>query len=345
MFIDCARAIIPTFVLDRFAADVTLSDQTRSALLSASQHASGWRGYRVSLSPSARHAKLRPTTSVRPLQPSILLFDCRGSTSQPGDLIEAPETSTIEAARHIHRKMTELTNFYKRIFNRNSIDNHGMGLLSSIHFGENYPNAYWNGAQMIFGDGDGEIFCNFAQADDVLAHEFAHGVTQFLLGLGFWDQAGALNESISDVFASVFRQWRMRQPSDRADWKIGSTILGPKAIERGYTCLRSLSTPDAVECIAPQPKHMRNYDADGDPHINSGIPNHAFYLASMATGGNTWDRLALVWYSALASGRRQPNMSFEEFAKLTIARATALFRNTTDVPRAVEQAWRDVGVI
>jgi Zn-dependent metalloprotease len=345
MVLCCGCTIIPAGVLDRFAADDALSDSVRAAMANTSAHSKAWRGQRVSLSPAARHARPRATTTVGPLKPSILMFDCKGSSTQPGDQIDIPETSSEQKAQKIQQSLVSLLSFYKSIFNRNSIDNNGMGVIASIHFAQNYCNAYWSGTQMIYGDGDGEIFADFALADDVLAHEFAHGVTQYTTGLGFWDQPGALNESASDVFGTVFRQWRLRQTCERADWMIGAAILGPTARTRGYLCLRSLKSPDAPYCVTQQPFHMRDYDPSGDPHANSGIPNQAFYRAAMAIGGNTWDRIALVWYSALANGRRQPNMSFEDFASLTIQKAASLFRTTLTVPKAIEDAWKQAGVI
>jgi Zn-dependent metalloprotease len=241
--------------------------------------------------------------------------------------------------------LQSLMHFYKTIFNRNSIDNVGMGLIVSIGFANDYCNAYWNGAQLILGDGDGAAFGDFALCEDVLAHEVAHAVTQYTIGLSYVAEAGALNESLSDVFAVVFCQWRRHQSAERADWKLGSGVIGAELRQRGYRALRSLQAPDAAGVLLPQPRHMRDYDPNDDPHINCGIPNHAFYKAAMALGGNSWDRIVLIWYSALSSGRRSPNMTFAEFAKLTIHRATMLFRSNAAVPRAVEQAWKDVGVL
>jgi Zn-dependent metalloprotease len=147
------------------------------------------------------------------------------------------------------------------------------------------------------------------------------------------------------VFSAVYRQWRLRQSAERADWTIASTIIGPAAYKLGYRHIRSLSNPNARDCVSVQPNHYRDYDKNGDPHINSGIPNHAFYLAAMALGGNTWDRVGLVWYASIANGRRQPNMTFHEFAQMTVTRAALLFRTNASVPKAIEKAWRDVGVL
>lgn len=345
MLVRCGCAIIPALVLDRIADDASFAPTTRAACAASSEHGRIWRAYRTSLSPAARHVKGRPATPVPPLPPGIHVFDCKGSTTQPGDLVARADLLASPRAKAVAETLQTLTGFYRTIFNRNSVDNHGMGLFASIRYGQTYCNAFWNGQQMVFGDGDGEAFADFAFCEDTLAHEFAHAVTQFTIGLGYADEAGALNESLSDVFASVFRQWRQHQPSDRADWSIGSALIGPDLQRRGYRALRNLMEPDAADLLTPQPRHMRDYDRGGDPHINSGIPNHAFQMAALTLGGNSWDRTALIWYSALASSRRSPNMTFAEFAALTVHRATMLFRMTPAVPRIVEQAWKDVGVL
>lgn len=341
----CRCAFVPTSVLDRFAVDLTLSETLRQAFQDTAQHASGWRSQRTSISPAARHAKAKPQGANPSLRPEILIFDSRHSSTLPGNHIAIADPYQDETAHRIHQNIQSILLFYKSIFNRNSVDNNGMGIFTSIHYGNSYCNAYWNGSQMVIGDGDGEIFTDFAFSDDVLVHELTHGVTQYTLGLGFTGEPGALNESLSDIFSAVYRQWRLRQSSQLADWTIGSTVLGQSARKMGYTCLRSLSEPDSPTSLMRLPGHMRDWDPNGDPHINSGIPSQAFYRAAMQVGGNTWDRVALIWYSAMANGRRQPNMTFAEFASATITRASALFRSNAAVPKSIENSWRQVGVI
>src|SRR5699024_10210420 len=108
-----------------------------------------------------------------------------------------------------------------------------------------------------------------------------------------------LNESISDVFGAMFRQWRAGLDVTSASWLIGSDIMGPGATARGFTCLRDMSNPAAEHCLAPQPTHFSAYHDGMDPHESSGIPNFAFYKAAMAIGGNSWDRAGRIWYQAL----------------------------------------------
>ena len=105
----------------------------------------------------------------------------------------------------------QLTTFSRDVFNRNSIDTRGMKLDSTVHYGEDYNNAFWNGTQMVYGDGDGEIFQRFTKSIDVIGHELTHGVTQYEAALEYEGQAGALNESFSDVFGSLVKQYSLKQ--------------------------------------------------------------------------------------------------------------------------------------
>ena len=120
--------------------------------------------------------------------------------------------------------------FYQDVFNRNSVDGQGLELVSSAHFETDYDNAFWDGAQMVYGDGDGQMFKRgaFTECLDVIAHELTHGVTQFTAGLRYRSQSGALNESFSDVFGSLVKQRSLGQTAGQADWLIGEGIMGPQ---------------------------------------------------------------------------------------------------------------------
>jgi len=86
----------------------------------------------------------------------------------------------------------------KGVYERNSIDDHCMIMISTVHYERDYNNAFWDYKQMVYGDGD--IFKQFTKSIDVIAHELTHGITQYEAGLVYWDQPGALNEHMSDVF-------------------------------------------------------------------------------------------------------------------------------------------------
>jgi Zn-dependent metalloprotease len=197
---------------------------------------------------------------------------------------------------------------------------------------------------MTYGDGDGQVFIDFTKSDDVIGHELTHGVTQFTAGLDYSDEPGALNESVSDAFGAVFHQWRRKETVAQADWLVGPGVLGPVALQKGYTCLRDLAAPGSRHCLSPQPSHYRDYIPQGDPHENSGIPNHAFYLAATTIGGQAWEKAGKVWYAALTSDKARPSTNFGEFAALTRAAAKSLFPRDTNVYRGVDEAWTRVGI-
>src|SRR6266705_3754491 len=132
--------------------------------------------------------------------------------------------------------------FYQSVFNRDSVDGQGLELVSSVHFETDYDNAFWDGAQMVYGDGDDQMFIRggFTTCLDVMAHELTHGVTQFTAGLRYRAQSGALNESMSDVLGSLVKQRSLGQTADQADWLIGEGIMGP---ELPGPALRSMKEP------------------------------------------------------------------------------------------------------
>ncbi len=239
--------------------------------------------------------------------------------------------------------------FYLKAYERCSIDAFGLPLDSVVHFGKSYDNAFWDGRKMIYGDGDGELFNRFTIAIDVIGHELTHGVTQCEAGLEYWGQAGALNESFSDVFGSLVKQRTLGQNADKADWLIGQGLFTKKV--RG-SALRSMKAPgtaydDPVLGKDPQPGHMRDLvetdDDNGGVHTNSGIPNHAFYLAATKIGGKAWERAGKIWYGALADELR-PTSDFSDCALRTLREAARIYGAASREARAVADAWKGVGV-
>src|SRR5262249_21370939 len=155
---------------------------------------------------------------------------------------------------------------------------------------------------------------------------------------------GGLNESISDVFGSMFRQWRADQTVAQADWLIGKEIMGPGAIARGYTCLRDMSNPAAKHCLSPQPTKFSQYRNGMDTHESSGIRNFAFYKAAKAIGGKSWLKAGKIWYQALTGYAPAPNMKMSTFAQRTRTLAGSLFPSEPAVKTAVDKAWTAVGL-
>jgi Zn-dependent metalloprotease len=241
--------------------------------------------------------------------------------------------------------------FFFSQYHRNSIDDAGLPLDATVHFDRNYDNAFWNGQQMVFGDGDGTLFNRFTISLDVIGHELMHGITEKEAGLVYQGQAGALNESASDVFGSMVKQYKLGQSADAADWLIGAELLVPA---QGRTALRSMKAPgtaydDPILGKDPQPAKMKGYvhtvSDNGGVHINSGTPNHAFYLAAVAIGGHAWERAGRIWYETLLDSRLRQNSGFRSFAKLTKSTADKLFGVGSAESKAVAAAWKDVGVL
>jgi Zn-dependent metalloprotease len=236
-------------------------------------------------------------------------------------------------------------------FSRNSLDGDGGRLAATVHYGRDYDNAFWNGERMVFGDGDGEVFTGFTRSLTVIAHELTHGVIDDEGGLEYQGQSGALNESIADVFGALTEQHRRGQTTADATWLIGEGIFTDAVQGRA---LRSLAAPgtaydDDVLGKDPQPAHMRDYVVtagdNGGVHINSGIPNHAFYLTAMALGGSAWERAGLVWYRTITSGTLPDTADFEGFAQATLAAAAEEYGEESEEVAAVRAGWLGVGVI
>jgi Zn-dependent metalloprotease len=227
------------------------------------------------------------------------------------------------------------------------VDGHGKHLISSVHYGERFDNARWDGAQMVYGDGDGVVFASFTRFLDVIAHELTHGVIYNATRLGYEGKAGALNESLADVFGSLVKQWSRRETAGKADWLMAKGIFLPPIHAKA---LRSLAAPGSAfhdkkfGLYDTQPAHMRDFvtDESRDPvHENSGIPNHAFYLFAKELGGHAWETAGRIWYDAMCTGLRE-DCSFAMFATQTLFAAEQHGSTTFD---ALARAWRRVGVL
>jgi Zn-dependent metalloprotease len=344
----CTCFIIPPYVLERFAKDKKLTVQQRQYFVDAAKLEADWRRARSAAAKFTLRSRAVLPTAVSALAsaapPSVLVFDCGHGTTVPGTQIASPGASTDLSAKRTFNETTAVVSFYQTIFGRNSLDNAGMTLLSSIHFSVNYNNAGWTGTQMKYGDGDGNIFIDFTKSNDVIGHELAHGVTQFTSGFAYINESGGLNESMSDVFGSMFRQWRGNQTVSTADWLIGKEIMGPGSISRGFTCLRDMAKPAASHCLAPQPTKFSQYHDGMDPHESSGIPNLAFYKAATAIGGKSWEKAGKIWYQALNGFAPSPNMKMKVFADRTRTLAGTLFPADPSIKTAVHKAWKAVGL-
>ena len=156
-----------------------------------------------------------------------MVSDARGTETLPGTTVrqEGEPATGDAAADEAYDGLGATWDLFSSAYGRSSLDGHGMPMLATVHFGRNYDNAFWDGTQMVFGDGDGRYFRRFTLSLDVIGHELAHGVTEATAGLTYRGQSGALNESVSDVFGSLVRQRALAQDAQGADWLIGADLF------------------------------------------------------------------------------------------------------------------------
>jgi Zn-dependent metalloprotease len=328
-------------MLRKLALHPSFSDHEREQLARSADAASFARGERTAGRFIAL-ASIRHSDGVKERK----VYDAEGKRRVPGKLVRSEGEGPVagnDAANSAYDSTGTTYDFYREILKRNSIDAHGLSILSTVHSGKAPNNAFWDGNQMVFGDAmpGGPFIGSFAAALDVVAHELAHGVTQYSVpggGLEYEDQSGALNESWSDVFGSVVLQWSLHQDVTQASWLIGASILNPKF----GTALRSMKDPGKAWSGDDQPADMDGYVEGGDVHTNSGIPNRAFYLAASAIGGNAWEKAGPIWYKALTS--LTSRASFADAAKATVDAAKALYPDT-DATQKVADAWKTVKVL
>ena len=279
------------------------------------------------------------------------VYTAENRTHLPGKLVLSDHKTRggdIEAAEAWNGS-GDTYDFYARVFGRDSIDDHGMSIDSTVHYSKGFDNAMWNGSEMVYGDGDGRLFNRFTIALDVIGHELAHGVTQHDSGLGYFGETGALNEHLSDAFGIMIKQNKKQQTVHDSDWLIGVGLFTPAV---HGAAIRSMAAPgtaydDPLIGRDPQPSHMRDYvrtdDDNGGVHINSGIPNHAFYRAAMAIGGKSWDPLGKVWYE-VQKKHLTPDADFTTFARLTVEVAGDKYGHGGSVQRIIAEAWSEVGL-
>lgn len=244
-------------------------------------------------------------------------------------------------------------NFYYNQLQRDSIDGKGLPLINSVHFGKNFGNAFWEGTQMVFGDGD-EVFRSFTEDIDITGHELTHGVVQYEAQLEYAGQSGAINESMADVFGMMIRQFALGEDSKTSDWLIGRTCIKGK----GYA-LRSMKAPGTAYVnhpilgTDPQPATMKDYislpnNSSGDyggVHLNSGIVNHAFYLVAVNLGQNSWDKAGKIWYDALCDEvLLNEKAQFTDLRNATITTAEKRYGTGSNEATVVKQAWTATGL-
>ncbi|OII70023.1 M4 family metallopeptidase [Streptomyces sp. CC77] len=337
--------IIPPHLLDQLAQapDAAVADAARRTLVADAGHRTG-----RSLTTTARTA----ARSVPAGTPRRTVCDAENHTRLPGRKVrgEGDDPTRDATVNRAYAGLGATFELLLAAYGRDSIDGSGLPLDATVHYDRDYGNAFWNGERMVFGDGDGEIFRDFTLPVDVIAHELGHGLTQYTANLAYFSQPGALNESVSDVLGSLVKQHILGQTADQADWLIGAGLFTERV---EGTALRSMKAPgtaydDDLLGKDPQPATMDDYvhtgRDNGGVHINSGIPNHAFYLLATALGGHAWERAGQIWYDVLTGGELRETADFADFARLTLAAARERYGEGGAEDRAVVKAWSTVGV-
>jgi Zn-dependent metalloprotease len=284
-------------------------------------------------------------------EPRQEIYDGQQRAALPGQLVRTndDEPSSDTDVNQAYDAAIDTYKLYREVYGRDSVDGHGLTLISTVHHQRNFNNAFWNGQQMAYGDGDGVLFKSLTGSLSVIGHELSHGVVEFSGGLVYRDQSGALNESFADVFGALVTQYKLGQSAAEADWLIGDGILGP---DINGVALRSLKEPglaydDAMLGRDPQPYHMDFYintqSDNGGVHLNSGIPNHAFYLLAQLLGGNAWEKPGQIWYNTM---QEINNMfaTFNDWADKSVEVARDLHGSGSLEAILTRRAWRLVGI-
>lgn len=286
-----------------------------------------------------------------------VVYDAKQGSQLPGTLVRSEGDPAVSdpAVNEAYDGCGATYDLYSDVYGRNSIDNNGLQLKSTVHYQKGYDNAFWDGTQMVYGDGDEDLpadqrlFNRFTISLDVIGHELTHGVTQYEANLAYWDQSGALNESLSDVFGSLVKQYQRKQTAAEADWIIGEGLFTANVNGVGIRSMKAPGTAynDPMLGKDPQPAHMKDYvstiEDNGGVHINSGIPNHAFYVASLEMGGYAWEKMGKIWYKTLTD-KLQARSTFQDAANLTSEAAAELFGANSLEQQAVTKGWSEVGI-
>lgn len=282
-----------------------------------------------------------------------IISDAQGVEITPGTLIrsEGQKPSEDIDVNRAYDGLGHVYGFLADLFKRNSLDGAGLVLRGTVHYGEHYDNAFWDGTQMVMGDGDGEIFNSFTSSLSVIAHELGHGLLQYTTNLDYQGQSGALNESIADVFGALVEQFVAGEDAANASWLIGKGLFTDAV---AGVALRSMIEPgtaynDSILGKDPQPATMAEYvkttEDNGGVHLNSGIPNRAFALFAKSLGGNAWETAGSLWFNVIATRALPKDADFATFAEQTLLQARRDHGTGSTVESALKQAWDTVGVV
>ncbi len=248
-----------------------------------------------------------------------------------------------EVATDAHWGAEVTYDYYNNIHNRHSIDDNDMAILSYVHYGSDYFNAFWDGDRMAYGDGSGSATA--LTCLDIAGHEMTHGVTQFSAGLNYINESGALNEAFSDIFGTIIEFYA--KPSS-ANWLVGNEI---------GTTLRSMSNPNAYgnpDTYGGTNWYVGSGD-NGGVHTNSGVANYWFYLltvggsgtndlgSSFNVSGISIEKSRMIAYRTLAN-YLFPTSNYADARFYSILSAIDLYGACSPEVIATTNAWYAVGV-
>ena len=277
----------------------------------------------------------------------IFTYDGSNRTRLPGSLWADSDNlfnaSYDAAAVDAHYYAGTTYDYYKNTHNRNSYDGNGAALKSTVHYGRNYNNAFWNGQQMVYGDGDGTTFTSLSGGLDVIAHELTHAVTDTTADLIYQNESGAINESMSDIFGTLVEIDANNNP----DWEIGEDIYTPN---KSGDALRSMSDPAKYGDPDHYSVRYTGTQDNGGVHINSGIGNKAAYLLSQGgthygvkvTGIGT-AKTGKIYYRALTQ-YLTPSSNYSQLRSAAVQAATDLYGAGSAEVASVNAAYNAVGV-
>lgn len=277
----------------------------------------------------------------------VYTYDAKNRTSLPGTLWADADNvfnATYDrAAVSAHVNAAKTYDFYKNTYGRNSYDNAGARLNSTVHYSTNYNNAFWDGTKMVYGDGDGTTFVALSGALDVVAHELTHAVTEYTAGLVYQNESGAINEAVSDIMGTVAEY----TVGSNFDWLVGEDIYTPGV---SGDALRSMSNPAAYGDPDHYSKRYTGTQDNGGVHINSGIINKAAYL--LGNGGTFYNvsvtgigvpKLGAIYYRAL-NVYLTPNSNFSSLRAAVVQSAKDLYGSTSAEATAAAKSFDAVGV-
>jgi Zn-dependent metalloprotease len=207
---------------------------------------------------------------------------------------ETPTTNCTNGVEpeidYLHTLGLDIFDFFLTHHNRNSLDDAGKPILSSANYPE--QNAFWTGSQMAFGKG--------LVVDDVVAHEFTHGITQYTSNLFYYYQSGAINESLSDLWGEYYDQTNsFGKDTNAVRWLIGEDLPASIGVVRNMKNPRAFYDPDKMT----SPYYYLGPNDNGGVHWNSGVNNKAVFL--MVDGGTFnnrtvrgigWKKTAAIYY-------------------------------------------------